>query len=330
MKKIKLINKNGPEVTPVTDINLNKDIRNFIFQQWDVKENETNYIPAPQPVSLERKDLKKLIDYDYFVCIKSDGMRFLMAVLNGFTYFIDRAFKIYIVNITYNIKVDNQYLMDGELVFEHNENKWSYIIHDCINSQSKNISKFDLVTRLNEADNFLKYFEKGDIFLKKKQFFNFKKMNMLVKLLEDNKFDHETDGFIFTPKNEKIGKFTQYDLFKWKPITSHTFDFKIVCNLNGVLAYVIKNKLEEQPYACAIKGSNEEKIFMEYLNKNCPDFKNGNIVECEFDINTGLYKPIKLRTDKIYPNSFFTVNKTLVNIQENITVEELIDLGLYS
>lgn len=325
MKRINLINANGPVAHEISDVSLCQEIKNFIFLQWSVEENDTNYIPAPQPISLERKDLKKLINYKYFVCIKSDGMRFLLLVYNNNTYIIDRSFKIYQINIKFNKSLD-KFLLDGELVNTY-DNKWSYIMHDCINSKGINISDCDLITRTNEINTFLENVVESEILFLKKQFFSFKKMDVLVKLLNENKFNHKTDGFIFTPKNEKIGKFTQYDLFKWKPMSSHTFDFKIILNRNGVTAYVIKNKLDEIPYACANGGSMEEQIFMEYLNKNCQDFKNGNIVECEFDFSTGLYKPIKIRSDKIHPNSFFTVNKTLVNIKENITIKELIELG---
>jgi mRNA guanylyltransferase len=327
MKKTNLINDNGPVVYEISDASLCKDIKNFIFLQWCVEENDTNYIPAPQPISLERKDLKKLITYEYSVCVKSDGMRFLLLVHEGKTYFIDRAFKIFQIDVEYVTK-PNKYLLDGELIFTY-DNKWSYIMHDCVNSRGKCVSSYDLVVRTNEIDVFLGLVANSEILFAKKQFFSFKKFGSLVKLLDDNKFNHKTDGFIFTPRNEKIGKFTQFDLFKWKPMSSHTFDFKIVLNNHGVIAYVNKNKLEEQPYACANKGSHEEIIFLEHLYKNCPEFKNGNIVECEFDILNGVYKPIKLRTDKMYPNSFFTVNKTLVNIKENITINELIALINY-
>lgn len=326
MKKINLVSNNGPIVNEISDASLCKEIKNFIFLQWYVDENDTNYIPAPQPVSLERKDLKKLINYEYSVCVKSDGTRFLLFVHNENTYFIDRAFKIFQIDVEYNVGMNGKFLLDGELILDY-DNKWSYIMHDCISSKGKNISSYDLVVRTSEIDVFLGLVSKSEIIFAKKQFFNFKKFSTLINLLENNKFNHKTDGFIFTPKNEKIGKFTQFDLFKWKPVSSHTFDFKIVLNNNGVTAYVIKNRLDEQPYACANKGSSEEKIFMDHLYKNCPGFQNNNIVECEFDISTGMYKPIKLRSDKAHANSFYTVNKTLVNIKENITIQELIDLS---
>ena len=49
------------------------------------------------------------------------------------------------------------------------------------------------------------------------------------------------------------------------------------------------------------------------------------IVECY--IEDGEYVPIKLRPDKTRPNSIRTVERTLQNIEENITLSELLDLS---
>jgi hypothetical protein len=65
---------------------------------------------------------------------------------------------------------------------------------------------------------------------------------------------------------------------------------------------------------------------MESLVRNCPEFVSGMIVECEYDEVADTFKPIKLRLDKSHPNSLMTINKTMCNIKENITMDELIKL----
>jgi hypothetical protein len=158
---------------------------------------------------------------------------------------------------------------------------------------------------------------------------NFSHSNNLVflnRLIQEDKLDHKTDGIICTPKNKKVGSHTQYDLFKWKPRNLHTFDFKIVKGSDGITAYVNKNGIHV-PYASAPHGSQEELIFLEGLSKNCPEFTNNTIVECDYDDINDIYTPIKLRLDKTHPNSFFTVKKTLCNIKENISMDELIELS---
>jgi hypothetical protein len=336
MHHVRLSDQNsGPKAEYIVDENVIKEIKLLIYDQWGIQENDTNYIPAPQPVSLERKDINKLVDFDYLVCVKSDGMRFLLVFYKKKSYMIDRAFKIYKIHIECSDELykDSEIgcILDGELIKCKDDNTWSFVVHDCINSKGTNLSNSAFNSRYDEFKNILKKYilkkYKSEIRISKKTFFSFKNLKSLKKMIDDNGLDHCTDGLIFTPKNKKIGKFTQYDLFKWKPLESHTFDFRISKNSNGIMAYVNKKKFGDHPYACAQKGSKEESIFLKYLALNCPNFKDGDIVECEFDINSGIYKPIKLRTDKIYPNSFFTVNKTLVNIKENISFEELLELS---
>ena len=71
---------------------------------------------------------------------------------------------------------------------------------------------------------------------------------------------------------------------------------------------------------------NTGKLFMKKLEE-LPTFKNDCIVECEYyekyENDTHVYIPIKIRHDKIYPNSYTTVQKTILNVKENITIDEL-------
>ena len=324
----------GPIVTKVTDSVLITELKEIIMTHWKVQDDKVDYFPAPQPISLERKDMWKLVEYDYVACVKSDGMRFVFIIYENKCSLVDRAFKIFNVGIEFCKGSHSGGLMcifDGELI-TNNTNQWVYIIHDCINLYNRDIGDCTFTERYYGVDNFVGEFNCGiiknssGIKLTKKLFYNFKNLKLLQKIIANNEIDHKTDGLIFTPKNRKIGKYTQYDLFKWKPMNSHTFDFKVYRDANGITAYVNKNS-SHVPYAFAKNGSVEEKIFSEYLHKNCKEFVNNCIVECGYDAVNDLYKPILVRGDKIHPNSVYTVNKTLVNIKENITLEELIELS---
>jgi len=348
--EIRLANKEtGPYAMKVQNEELLETLRDIVLSHWQIPDNKEVYFPAPQPVSLERRDLDKLIDYEYLVCAKSDGMRFLLVCYSGHSYMVDRAFKFYKVKL--NFKETLLYIsedtigklggiFDGELVC-NKKGKWQYVMHDCINIYGKDISKNIFPARYSEITKLIAdyFISAGSEFrLTGKQFFNFKQLDMLIKLINENKLDHKTDGLIFTPKNKKVGSHTQYDLFKWKPRNLHTFDFKIVKNVYhgdpktskepiiAFTAYVNKNGVHI-PYCAVEAGTTEEHIFTQGLAENCPEFTNNCIVECDYDDEADTYKPIKIRNDKTHPNSFYTVKKTLGNIKENITIEELIDLG---
>lgn len=336
--KIRLANRDtGPMSIRIYDEELLKTLRKIILNHWKTTDDE-DFFPAPQPVSLERRDLSKLIEHEYLVCAKSDGMRFLLVCYGGNSYMVDRAFKFYKVNL--NFKNDELYnsngpyddmlggIFDGELVL-NKQGKWQYVIHDCVNIHGKDISKYIFPPRYSEVIKLTCDYwiaEGSEFRITSKQFFPFKQLSLLNRLIKEDKLDHKTDGIICTPKNEKVGSHTQYNLFKWKPRELHTFDFKIVKNQDGIMAYVNKKGVHI-PHAAAPRGSKEEKIFVDGLTKNCPEFTNNAIVECDYDDVNDVYTPIKLRLDKTHPNSYFTVKKTICNIKENISMEELIELG---
>jgi len=349
-EKVRLANReSGPTAIRIMDEELLDTLKKIILSHWQITKtgndqiasfsqiDEKDFFPAPQPISLERRDLYKLVEHEYLVCAKSDGMRFLLVCYGGLCYMVDRAFKFYKVVLNFKNSAlyasDGPYdkrlggIFDGELVL-NKQGKWQYVIHDCINIYGNDISKNIFPARYSEIVKLISdYWIAGgsEFRVTSKQFFPFKQLNLLNKLIQEEKLDHKTDGIICTPKNKKIGSLTQNDLFKWKPRHLHTFDFKITRNSDGITAFVNKKGVHV-PYACAPYGSPEEKKFLEGLAKNCPEFTNNNIVECEYDDINDSYTPIKLRLDKTHPNSFFTVKKTLCNIKENITVEELIEL----
>ncbi len=335
--KIRLANRDsGPTAIRATDEKLLETLKKIILSHWQTTD-ERDFFPAPQPVSLERRDLSKLIEHEYLVCAKSDGMRFLLVCYSGNCYMVDRAFKFYKVALIFkNNQLYNSNgpltnllggIFDGELVL-NKQGKWQYVIHDCINIYGKDISKNIFPARYSEIMKLICDYwvsEGSEFRITSKQFFPFKQLGLLNKLIKEDKLDHKTDGIICTPKNKKVGSHTQYDLFKWKPRHLHTFDFKIVKGVDGITAFVNKNGIHV-PYASTSHGSQEEQIFLAGLSKNCPEFINNAIVECDYDDTNDIYTPIKLRLDKTHPNSFFTVKKTLCNIKENISMEELIEM----
>ena len=128
--------ENGPIVQKINDPIMLQKLRSGILDFWSNRKND--HFPAPQPVSLERKFFDKLKNYPYLICVKSDGMRFLMMCYNNDTYMVDRAFRFFKVNqcfgsMIYGGNVDNTCgaLFDGELIFNDNK-EWVYVIHDCI------------------------------------------------------------------------------------------------------------------------------------------------------------------------------------------------------
>ena len=143
---------------------------------------------------------------------------------------------------------------------------------------------------------------------------------------QNGEISHPTDGFIFTPCSLPIGTNAQYTLFKWKPLNLHTFDFKINKEETSYTALVNKKGVAI-PFATVKIDTPVGKNFDEKLmSLKTPNYTNGSIVECDFDIKNECFNPLLIRTDKTHPNGIYTVEKTLLNIQENITMQEMINL----
>ncbi len=304
----------------IEDSNLIGNIKSTILGFWPNRKN--NYFPAPLPVSLEKKDFFKILKYPYVICLKSNGIRYLMLCMNNSVYMIDRAFNIYIVDVKFKHQIygNNSYalLLDGELI----DNR--YIIHDCICIFGKDVSSENLHERyenvVNVVNNFWIKEEQNTILLETKNFYGLHEIKQVANLLNDK----NVDGLIFTPVSLPIGTHTQYTLFKWKIKSQHTFDFKLVEDNSSFNAYIIQSQ-NQVKFASVDKNTPKGKEFGDLLIKNCPNFKNNSIVECEYDDKLNTFIPIKVREDKLHPNNLYTIEKTLNNIKEDITIDEIIE-----
>lgn len=317
------------------------ELKSTVLGFWP--ERKTNFFPGPSPVSIEKDNLYKLENYPYVISIKSDGTRYMLMF-----YKIKNNYKVYLIDRTFNFyKVEDREislgtgfkelygslpcgaLFDGEMVSGKTKiggNGNIYVIHDCICINSTDISKNTFTERLEnikEHQNILRNFSllPGTFKITLKTFYKF---NEVDKLLEDlPKLDHKTDGLIFTPALLPIGNQTQYTLFKWKDKKNHTFDFRITETTDSYNAYVGQGKGEEELFASVLKNTIDGHTFGSLLKKLL--FKNKDIVECSFNQTTNSFDPVLIRSDKSHPNMLFTVKKTLLNIDENITFEEIIE-----
>lgn len=306
-----------------------------ILDFWPNRDG--NHFPAPLPVSIEKSDFKTIDKNNYLFSIKSNGTRFLLVVHDKNIYFVDRSLNFYFIqnnDISFlnKDKLFNQnditsqnnlyYLMDGEFIKDKNNN-YNYLIHDMICSEYINISTQTLIIRLQHIESFInKYFDQLNsalVTIKAKKFFN--NINSIIKELDLQ--DHITDGIIMTPILSKIGTGSQSDLFKWKDIHDHTFDFKIIEEKGIITAYVYNNGSKKEIFNYSKEHDNDAFIYFKKALKKI-NFENEDIVECHYDKTLKTYIPKMIRKDKNYPNSLHTFNKTHINIHENIKLEDII------
>ncbi len=311
-------------ISEVTDKDRQRHIKSLVLGFWPTRLNDD--FPGPMPVSLELKKFNKLINYHYMICVKSDGTRFFMLCDNGKTFLINRKFKIYEVFV--KTTGNNTFLFDGELI-QNNNSEWVYIIHDCICMERRNISQDSFDQRYEAIKCFLEDYycsnDKGETFrISKKEFFDLSVTGIENFREYIKNIDHKVDGYILTPVKLPIGTKTQFTLFKWKPLNMHTFDFRVSENKSTYNVFAL-NENTEVLFASVDKDSEDGKTFKEELNR--VGYVPNSIIECNYNTDTKCYVPFLLRTDKNVPNSLYTIEKTMENIIENITEEELFTLS---
>jgi len=217
----------------------------------------------------------------------------------------------------------NNTLFDGELIMNKNGD-WVFYIHDCISYQGENVSKQKYFNRLHYAHEFVENTEYTDspFSIKNKPILNFTESGL--KTILETEFDHNTDGLVFTPVILPVHSGTQYSMFKYKDVSKHSFDFKITVKENKICVYMT----DKSELKLFMKGNTEDADVLEFYEelKNLDNWSDDCLVECSYDLEKDKYTPLLVRTDKVHPNGQTTIQRTFVNIKENINVEDLFSI----
>ena len=250
--------------------------------------------PGPQPVSIERRHFPALKRQPYVVCEKTDGVRYLLTCDETKTCaLVNRAFEV--THVALNLPRGT--ILDGELVECHDAKKL-FVVHDAVLVRGENVTQMPLTERLAKAKSVVRTIVRTA----KSPF------GLVVKTmtpLEDfnkvpTEYPYETDGLVFTPVNEPVRTGTHETMFKWKPRDRITIDFLV----RGTDLYI----------------QERGQLIKEVSIHGPHGYPDDTIIECDYrEIG---WTPVKVRTDKTYPNNRRTYLRTLVNLRENIKREE--------
>ena len=337
----------GPVIKEIKDSKVLTILKKWIVANWTNVKDPENF-PGPQPVSMERKDLIKFSKYPYAVCEKTDGMRYLLVALRvqdvNLTVLVDRSFRIYNITGAWScVSVFEGTIMDGEVVRE-NDGTYTYYPHDCIMRSGVNYGSENFWKRYEHSREICVLWRRvysskdieGFLELKFKSMFKFEDLEKLM--IECDSTAHAIDGLVFTPIRLPVQSGTQYSLIKWKHPEQHTFDIEVEKKGQRYEMYLF-DKMSLFKYKTLNKRTPPGKRFADKFDamlldnslENLSILDNGvtsskrHVVECMLENEE--YVPIKMRKDKNRPNSLRTVEKTLLNIEENILIEELVQLS---
>jgi hypothetical protein len=287
------------------------ELKQYIRQSWESDDPER--FPGPQPVSIERRHFRLLKKQPYMVCEKTDGTRYMLACFvasdgNKVCAITDRAFKAFYLSLT----IPRQTILDGELV-ETRDGKTLYMVYDAVQIGGRDVRHEPLTERLEQATKVVRGIIKSaktTVEVRVKKMLPLEAIGCLPAL---DSFPYETDGIVFTPVLESVRIGTHETMFKWKPRDRITIDFSL------------QNWHTVNGWDLCVQDRGE--LYQEaslYPSSTLKDATVGAIVECGYG-DRGWY-PVKLRTDKTYPNNRRTYARTIVNIKENIQLNEFLSI----
>jgi hypothetical protein len=325
-----------------------RGILRTVAKLWGVNGVLTHN-PSPNPISLNRENILLLKKNRYVVSEKSDGVRYLLVLgklgdnNNLFSAMIDRALTIYQVQIFAPSSYFNGggSLFDGELVWNNAKQCLNFLVFDVVSISGEPVGRKQFLDRykvLNTAFPSMDDFRKnnGGTIKKAREFsvsckkivciphpdhppvFMVKKPCVMLHSLASlsrsmSTLTHDSDGFIFTPIDCPVLKNKHTTMFKWK--RKPTIDVQINSDKNIMC----------MDDGCTVKLSDALPEWdFTLCNLCCSD---DTIIEVDIqikDANSVFLLFHRIRTDKKEPNDKRTISSTLKDIQENITMAELL------
>ena len=265
--------------------NMRKNRKNFIAPSSITLEME-NAAPNIDDLNIPN------IHGAYTVTDKADGTRKLLYIgQKGKIYMIDINMNVQYTGL---LTKDNKFynsVLDGEHIIHDKNGKYLnlYMCFDIYFKNKDDLRYFPLIyrdnlsfddkkyntgiSRLEELTKFVKQMDilsivkdkKPTMDIKVKTFYSnitsknekisiFKSCGSLLDLMNDNLFDYETDGLIFTPIDKSVGsdklgvlehQKTWKHSFKWKPPEFNTIDFLVTTKKSETGKDIIKHLFQE-------------------------------------------------------------------------------------
>lgn len=309
----------------ITDEQVKTDLFNRVTDMWNTRESP--YFPGPQPVSIERKHIPILRNNTYRVCAKSDGLRFLFVCVTyrdqPYCFMINRKKDVYLIHMEMDSDAFKGTVLDGELIQNKKTHKYEFLVYDATSVRGdSSIMSLPHSKRMEHALSVVQHIKHtpttGPFAVKIKAFYPFDQFKMYVEQVVPY-IEHNLDGYIFTPEDDPVRSGTHNTMFKWKELYKNTVDFLVVKHYHipgTYIAKVSRGSVLKSLFDLTLvitKGSDVERAI-----HASPD---PVVVECQY-VAQNTWLPLFVRTDKTNPNSFYTWNKTMLNIHEDIQLSE--------
>jgi mRNA guanylyltransferase len=294
--------------------------------------------PGAMPVNMCLHHISSVQQDTYFVCEKTDGVRYLLVTLQKDAVFLDRTMQCnQVLGGGELANAVPETVLDGELVRVQSESsevpRAVFVIFDILMLEGKSLMSHAFSQRFQLVSNVVmpRYNAANctALLLQPKQFYRRADIGALMSCVKQGKGMqkrdrvyvqagswHRTDGVILQPDT----KYGEGCLLKWKYPDLASIDLR-AANHYGVISFTTDTKDGSQDVSTIVKlASHDTARVLADIGHEA----SGMIVEVAHDRCTGLWRYIGLRSDKKKPNFITTVMSTLLEIAENISEAELV------
>jgi len=297
---------------------LHRNIRRLVRDPDDPPGFELKY-PGPQPLSIDSSHFDTIRLGEYVVSPKTDGVRYCMMmtdVLDGihtvsmYDRTMQRSFGIFIEHVPRAMYQGCGTLLDGELVMDRTTNRWTFLIFDCVYLCSIPQFQKPYTERMRAISRCLSMsYQESPVDTLKLDVKAHVPLHMAPKRPDELRDDrYLADGFVYMPVRQSIVFGHHAEFFKLK--TEHSVDF--LYREGHLLIY----------------NSGSKRHVRAGVVDNGAGYPDGAILECvlvKYDNRPGnrVWHVLGQRRDKDKANTLFVLDKTLLNMRENLTYETI-------
>eukprot|EP00727_Mastigamoeba_balamuthi_P001547 m51a1_g1139 putative protein kinase domain containing protein (2304) ;mRNA; f:244672-254196 len=310
--------------------------------------------PGAMPVNLRRRSLEALRAGEYWVSEKTDGIRQMVLVYQGCVYLVDRSSRAVEFKRANNsllatvLGERGPTLLDCELVRNLKTLQPCLFVFDALMLRGEAVHALPLSQRLAAVERAmaeyraaLRYLQVSEEFFSfavaEKKFFHTRDVGQLRQLMRIDDGESKTiedpargkccniDGLILAP-DIAYKPYTNDTMFKWKFNTMWTVDLALVADeATGAERYYAKGRQGPQEIpGVALGPEDSEKMHGDIERQRIirPDSWRP-VVELAY-LKGGAWAYHGLRPDKEHPNFIDTVTDTIAVVDEDISLEELL------
>lgn len=326
------------------------------LNQKVLESSNPSSFPGSLPYNMSRRSLSLLIDNEYYLTEKSDGIRYLLYVVatshGPEAIFVDRSGSIYRApgskRLGYYLGVNT--IVDGEIVFNRSYRRPMFLIFDILAMEGKSYLSKPFNLRLHALNGSVN--ERIETYLTKnasdpncllalrKKYFRKNELGNLLRWMtveeghrvyrEGDRRHHKSDGLILQP-NTSYKFFSDEELLKWKWPELRSVDLQVTMTTESIALNSIAKEGNSQVLVDVTRRGSTSVGLAKYdsfrlrgdIRQWNPPMSNPIIAEFIYDTDFGQWRYCKLRKDKNRPNYISVVMNVLMEQAENVTIEEL-------